>query len=334
MTTHNTHIREPWLSILIPVYNVSAYIGQCLDSVLTQSADDPNIEIILLDDASSDDSWVQVEEYAKHYHDKLRLFRHPENRGLSAARNTLIKHANGRYFWFIDSDDMMLPGAIEGLRNIVNFHQPDLIMCDYRLLDETKSSQSMYKRTHTGPSNILIDDPVTLLSGVLIYRQPHIWSKIAKRHLWANVKFPDDVYFEDIAALPSLLTGVRTWWHTTTPWMLYRRRNGSISTSLNEKNIHDLVLASEMFQQGILSSPASTDPKVATSLDYFQLRTFYYLATYVKWFSPNLENICRQSLNRIFPHGTRHAIENCRNLGMYPNGWNARHRLARVGWLT
>ncbi|SHF15842.1 glycosyltransferase family 2 protein [Thermomonas hydrothermalis] len=338
MAFAHTHAPEPWLSILIPVYNVSAYIGPCLDSVLAQSADDPGIELILLDDASRDDSWAQVEAYAARHPGKLRLLRHPDNRGLSAARNTLLTHATGRYVWFLDSDDMLLAGAVAGLRDIVHRHQPDLILCDYRLLDDTQPSQSRRKsrmqRTHTGPSRRCMDDPVTLLSGLLTCRQPHAWSKIAKRPLWAAAPFPEGRYFEDIAVLPSLLAVTRTWWHTATPWVAYRRHGSSILATLNEKKFHDLVLASELLQQGLSALPVAAHPKVAHALEYFQLRTFCNLAVQVKTLGPEFDRICRQSLQRIFPHGTRHAIAYCRRRGWWLRAWRAQRKLAQAGWLT
>ena len=109
----------PWLSILVPVYNVQDYLQACLASVVEQVAQLPlaeeggaGVEVLVLDDCSTDGSRALMEQLAQRWPGRLTLMRHAVNQGLSAARNTMIDAARGEYLWFLDSDDKLLPGAL------------------------------------------------------------------------------------------------------------------------------------------------------------------------------------------------------------------------------
>ena len=91
---------KPWLSVLIPVYNVEAYLQACVDSVIAQAV--AGIELLLLDDAATDASPALMRTIAAENPEVVRLIAHPHNRGLAAARNTLVAGARGRYVWFLD----------------------------------------------------------------------------------------------------------------------------------------------------------------------------------------------------------------------------------------
>lgn len=110
---------QPWLSVLIPIYNVRPFLEDCVQSVLEQIDDKPGIELILVDDKSTDGSADICRHMLRGSGANVRLLHHAENEGVSAARNTLLAAARGDYIWFIDSDDKMLPGSIDALHAIV-----------------------------------------------------------------------------------------------------------------------------------------------------------------------------------------------------------------------
>jgi len=96
------------ISIIIPVYNVENYIWKCLDSVIAQKCDGFNIECILVDDCTPDNSMVIVEDVVNNYHGKdvnFVILHHEVNKGMSIARNTGIDASTGDYVCFLDSDD-------------------------------------------------------------------------------------------------------------------------------------------------------------------------------------------------------------------------------------
>ena len=90
------------VSVIVPIYNVEKYLPKCLDSLVNQTLDD--IEIILVNDGSLDDSRKIAKEYSEKYKDKI-IYLEKENGGLSDARNYGIPYATGEYIAFLDSDD-------------------------------------------------------------------------------------------------------------------------------------------------------------------------------------------------------------------------------------
>ena len=97
----------PLISIIVPVYNAEEYIKDCLDSLVSQDIGIDNLEILIIDDCSPDNSILIAEEYYKKYKNVIRIIRHKKNKGLGGARNTGLENATGRYIAFLDSDDFL-----------------------------------------------------------------------------------------------------------------------------------------------------------------------------------------------------------------------------------
>jgi len=108
------------VSVIIPVYNVEEYLAECMDSVLSQSLE--NIEIICINDCSTDDSSSTLAQYTEKS-DKVHIIDHSENQGLAATRNTGLESAKGEYVYFLDSDDLLF--SSESLRHLYEIAQKD-----------------------------------------------------------------------------------------------------------------------------------------------------------------------------------------------------------------
>lgn len=107
---------KPWITLIIPVYNVEKYIGQCLDSIVIDNKDTlSQIEVIIVDDGSPDLSGQIADEYALKY-SRVRVV-HQENAGVATARNTALQEALGEWIYFVDSDDWLEAGALEIMCN-------------------------------------------------------------------------------------------------------------------------------------------------------------------------------------------------------------------------
>lgn len=117
---------KPDVSIIIPVYNVEKYINRCVDSIINQTY--KNIEIILVDDGSTDSSKEICDNYKV---DNRVVVIHKRNGGLSSARNEGIKNANGDYIMFVDSDDYSEPNYVETMFNTIKELNSDLVVCGY-----------------------------------------------------------------------------------------------------------------------------------------------------------------------------------------------------------
>ena len=113
------------ISVIVPVYNVEQYLHQCIESLVKQMY--RHIEIILIDDGSTDNSGVLCDRWES-IDDRIKVI-HTENHGLSAARNVGIKNAKGYYIYFIDSDDWAEPDILDTLIFNINLHDADLSSC-------------------------------------------------------------------------------------------------------------------------------------------------------------------------------------------------------------
>lgn len=235
----------PWLSILIPVYNVGPYIEDCFASILAQNLE--GVEIIVVDDQSSDNSFSVLNDIKVSSVIELKLLRHVCNRGVAAARNTLVDAATGDYLWFVDPDDVISQDAVACLKKIIVAHSPDLIMCDYRRWRPEADRQSTgenHLTTFDGPSGVLLDDQELLFKGIYKKGRMHTWSKISKRSLWgAELRFPEGRSFEDAALIPRLALRVHQFFYEDSVWIHYRQRTGSIISTPSLKNIEDMSVS-------------------------------------------------------------------------------------------
>jgi len=118
------------ISVVIPVYNVEAYLRQCLDSVLSQSYSD--LQVIVIDDGSTDKSGAICDEYAEK--DSRILVIHQKNGGAAAAKNAGLRAATGTYLSFLDSDDYLEPGAYEYMVDTLRSNRAEVIQCRLQLI--------------------------------------------------------------------------------------------------------------------------------------------------------------------------------------------------------
>lgn len=142
----------PLFSIIIPSYNYGKYIHHTLDSILAQSGDD--FEIIVLDDGSTDNTLEIIQQYQKKTGNNIIKYHHQQNQGVSAARNNGIKHASGKYVFFCDADDRLLPNALVLLRKYLEQDNGlDCILCSYLTIAESG-------RTRMNTPGILSQNPL------------------------------------------------------------------------------------------------------------------------------------------------------------------------------
>ena len=122
------------ISIIIPVYNTEKYIKECIESIIKQTY--KNIEIIIVNDGSTDNSVNIIKDYQKKYK-RIKVI-NQKNKGPSAARNNGIKHSEGDYILFVDSDDWIEENMVEKMINSINNKETDLIICSYSQITNGK----------------------------------------------------------------------------------------------------------------------------------------------------------------------------------------------------
>lgn len=326
---------KPWLSVLIPVYGVEPYLEACVESVCAQA--DDGVEIVLLDDASPDRCGEIAAVLRARHPQHVRLLVHARNRGIAATRNQLLAAARGRHVWFIDSDDQLRSGAIPALRAILDAGAPDLVLCDFSLLRERRRVRDRlrgerHRRSHASAIRGVSSNRDALVAGLLQARQLHAWSKIATREAWQGVRFPEGRYFEDIAVIPQLVAGVRTWCRVAQPWVGYRQRDGSILATMDARKTRDELSALHDLHAGLTALPGGLGREAKAALEYFCLRAFASLARTLPTHA-ELEPACIDAMQAMFPRGVGRVLRRWRWRGWWLRASRAKRSLARRGWL-
>lgn len=187
------------LSIIIPVYNVEKYIARCVNAILTQDVIGVNVECIFVNDCTPDNSMRIVNDILDAYHGPIRflVLHHPENKGLSAARNTGISHAKGDYILFVDSDDYMLPGSLKYFaEQLYQYPSIDIVTARYIRSDKTadnrptENDQILYIDNNSRIFELILQGVFDVVAWNTIIRR----ELIVKHHL----KFINGIIHEDI----------------------------------------------------------------------------------------------------------------------------------------
>lgn len=184
------------VSIVVPVYNVEKYIRYCLDSLINQNYKD--LEIILVDDGSTDHSGEICDEYAGKY-DEIKVF-HKENGGLSDARNYGMKHVAGEWLLFVDSDDIICYNFVSKLLKFAESNVLDIAVCDYCILPE-KQIKALPDIKGSGKTTIWEGMEGTK---ELLYQKTFTtsaWGKLYKTVLFEEILFPVGKLHEDVGTI-------------------------------------------------------------------------------------------------------------------------------------
>ncbi|HHX70707.1 MAG TPA: glycosyltransferase, partial [Gallicola sp.] len=184
------------ISVIVPVYNVEKYIDRCINSLVNQTY--PNLEIILVDDGSLDNSGEICDAYAKRY-SNIKVI-HKDNGGQSSARNEGLRVATGEYIGFVDSDDWILPDMYEHLYKILNEFNCELSMCQ-RL--NIRNEHEAVRALASAKYNIFEGNKImeTYLTSDML----SVWNKLYKKSLFDDNRFPEGKIHEEIYLLYKVL---------------------------------------------------------------------------------------------------------------------------------
>lgn len=182
---------QPLISIIVPVYNTQAGLEQCLASVCAQTY--RNLEIIIVDDGSTDHSTDICREFARK-DNRIRTI-YQNNRGVSAARNAGLQTAKGDYLAFVDSDDWIEPDMYELLLQKLTVCGADIAVCAHYRERNGKSST----RYQSGDISVLTRDDALKALAQDKWVRNYMWDKLYKRQLFENLTFPEGRIYEDLA---------------------------------------------------------------------------------------------------------------------------------------
>lgn len=181
------------ISVIIPVYNDEKYLAQCLDSVLKQTYS--NLEIILVDDGSTDSIPEVYEKYAN-----IRIL-HKKNGGVGSNRNAGLEMATGEYILFVD-DDLLSETHIEELYNLLKKNDADIAVGNFNHFIEEKRAYGIwlkeddyFEKTYTPEEWFTVEYETLPYNRSIIFAVP--WAKLYKRSLFENIVYPIDARVED-----------------------------------------------------------------------------------------------------------------------------------------
>lgn len=245
-------MQEKLISIIVPIYNVLDYLERCVCSLLNQTY--KNIEILLIDDGSSDGSQNLCDEFEKKY-TVIKTY-HKNNGGLSSARNFGIEKANGEFFVFVDSDDYVNPLFIEILyNNLVNYHA-DISICSHQLIYNESDKLADIKNDCT------VSDGRELLYSITAQNWIDIvvaWNKLYKREYFESIRYPDGKIHEDEFTTYKILYDLKTCVVTNASLYYYVQRENSI---VNQKYSLQKLDMIEAFAEKMEFSRIRNDKKL------------------------------------------------------------------------
>lgn len=219
------------ISIIVPVYKVERYLIECVDSIVSQSYN--NIEIILVDDGSPDNSGLICDEYAKK-DNRVKVI-HKNNGGLSSARNAGLELATGNFITFCDSDDVILPETISRYIYIQENYNCDVVSCES--LFYKNGEKSIIQHYHKNNS-ITFFNGEEFIGGFLDYSTDcSVCNKFYKREVIGSHRFEEGKTNEDILFQYEVLKN-RSIVHTNEGFYLYRVNESSITHTFNANSLN------------------------------------------------------------------------------------------------
>lgn len=224
------------ISIVVPVYNVAQYLPDCVSSILMQNVAD--MEVILVDDGSTDNSGALCEQYAKRYSNVKVI--HQKNAGLSAARNTGIENAKGEFITFVDSDDMLAEGFISTALEIAQTYQADFIAFSHVRCEAAAQWPMKYSLKIENIEMHVYDERVQKMQKFLIGAEigTIACAKVYRKALFAQIRYPVGKYHEDVFTTYKVVDRAHRIVTSSQVGYFYRKSPNSITTSgFSEKRL-------------------------------------------------------------------------------------------------
>ena len=253
------------VSVIVPVYNVRDYLSKCLDSLVNQTLKE--IEIIVVNDGSPDDSQKIIDKYQKKYKNIIALKK--KNGGLSSARNYGLKHATGDYITFVDSDDWVNLDMYEKMYLKAREKDYDVVACDINYIYPDHE-----EKIYTDPK-----DDTDNNKELFINLYPTVCTKIFKRELFTknNLEFKSNVWYEDVEMMYRMLPYINSFGVVHESLYQYLQREKSITATVSSKiydYIHNMNGIVDYYKDNKLYS------KYEKELEYAYVRYIY--ATFIK----------------------------------------------------
>lgn len=253
----------PLISIIVPIYNVERYVKKSIESIQNQTY--KNLEIILIDDGSTDSSGKICDYFSGR--DKRIVVRHKENGGQGTARNMGLDICKGEYIAFLDSDDSMEATCIESLYSFMMDENLDISACNCGRYDEEGNLISLFEECY---KDFIVDGMEAqrrIWYAECINLAP--WGKLYRRELWENIRFAECRYCEDYATMHKIYLYVKRFGYKHEPQVRYLVRKNSSVRSFNELKLLTLDIADETIEYCKKNAPEALDAAIKKAVNMY-----------------------------------------------------------------
>ncbi|WP_159566829.1 glycosyltransferase family 2 protein [Budvicia diplopodorum] len=257
------------LSIIIPCYNSEYYIIPCLDSIVSQV--DSQVQIIIVNDGSTDNSDTVIKNYLTEYKDHNISYKNQCNNGVSAARNIGLDYAEGKYITFVDSDDMLDNSYWSTIKPIIESEEYDLIDFKFSRIFERDGKISIRKERVKKIENTSINNP---LANTFELSEWHVWTRIIKKEIAIADKFEIGKRYEDMLYTPYTYLRAKKILHLNNTLYLYRDNPDSITSNIRESDIHDITFSIKKMIHYIQQTNQSDDKHIKELITYMIVNCF------------------------------------------------------------
>lgn len=242
------------ITIIVPIYNAETYMQRCVDSILDQTY--KNLEIILVDDGSLDNSALICDEYVKQ-DNRVKVI-HKKNGGAADARNSALDIAYGDYIGFVDSDDWIEPDMFEVLIEDAVANNADISCCGYYKVYNNGSKDNNIR----GFSDYRVFKGKEIFKEFFLFTNFPVWNKIYKSHIFADIRFPVGKIYEDTRIMYKVLDAadVATW--NPLSKYYYFQRDDSVMHAYKFENAIDEVSVLEELRIAVLSKFPELEKKI------------------------------------------------------------------------
>ena len=228
---------NPLISVIVPIYNVEQYLVECLDSLHKQEYQ--NLEILLIDDGSTDGSAKICEKYVKK--DNRFHYYYKENSGQSGARNYALRIFNGDYVSFVDSDDKIASDTYKILASKLSSVKYDVIQFSYyKGMSDNRQACVLKEEEYSTKED---------LKFLLLYGPDAVWNKLVSRSIVEKCAFKEGIMNEDSYLSPSLFLNAKSILNISDCLYYYRTREGSIMNRPFSKNFYDTMTVYEQIMR-------------------------------------------------------------------------------------
>lgn len=264
----------PKISIIVPVYNVENYLEKCLDSLVNQTLTD--IEIILVDDGSTDNSSKILDSYRNIYNNIQVISK--KNGGMSDARNVGLTHATGEYISFVDSDDYIEKDMLEKLYTKAKEKDYDIVFCNINIVYPDKTILRKAELQEDTPILTLEDKKQLLLNCY-----PVVWNKIYKKSFLDACIYENDglfkkgLWFEDVRMLYKMIPSISSAAIINDPLYHYIQRPKSITYTYSNR-LYDVITNMDNIIEYYKDAKLYSD--YSSELEYMYVS--YLFATFIK----------------------------------------------------